>query len=213
MQKSYDNENGRSMIEMLGVLAIIGVLSVGGIAGYSKAMMRYRVNKTIDQITYMAGNIHTFFAPQKNYRGLNEIEWVGCSNFTVMKKAKLVPDEMWEEDKDYPQSIFGSNVGIDEYCSDDVCYGFTIILNNIPEEACIEIVTHDWQPLNLFALEVGDGDAALGRDCYYDKEGWEDDDAIYSCIYDHTYPISLERAILGCSENAAIPGFMYFFFR
>ena len=29
---------GRSMIEMLGVLAIVGVLSVGGIAGYSKAM-------------------------------------------------------------------------------------------------------------------------------------------------------------------------------
>ncbi|MBS6473139.1 MAG: hypothetical protein KH347_02690 [Acetobacter sp.] len=32
------NESGRSMIEMLGVLAIIGVLSVGGIAGYSQAM-------------------------------------------------------------------------------------------------------------------------------------------------------------------------------
>ncbi|MBR2136742.1 MAG: prepilin-type N-terminal cleavage/methylation domain-containing protein [Alphaproteobacteria bacterium] len=31
------NQSGRSMIEMLGVLAIIGVLSVGGIAGYSKA--------------------------------------------------------------------------------------------------------------------------------------------------------------------------------
>ena len=30
------NSFGRSMIEMLGVLAIIGVLSVGGIAGYSK---------------------------------------------------------------------------------------------------------------------------------------------------------------------------------
>ena len=29
------NESGRCMIEMLGVLAIIGVLSVGGIAGYS----------------------------------------------------------------------------------------------------------------------------------------------------------------------------------
>ena len=29
---------GRSMIEMLGVLSIVGVLSVGGIAGYSKAM-------------------------------------------------------------------------------------------------------------------------------------------------------------------------------
>ena len=36
---------GRSMVEMLGVLAIIGVLSVGAIAGYSKAMMKYKLNK------------------------------------------------------------------------------------------------------------------------------------------------------------------------
>ena len=36
---------GRSMIEMLGVLAIIGVLSVGGIAGYSKAMEKFKINK------------------------------------------------------------------------------------------------------------------------------------------------------------------------
>ena len=39
-------QNGRSMIEMLGVLAIIGVLSVGGIAGYSKAMLKIKINKT-----------------------------------------------------------------------------------------------------------------------------------------------------------------------
>ena len=37
-------EQGRSMLEMLGVLAIVGVLSVGGIAGYSKAMEQF--NKT-----------------------------------------------------------------------------------------------------------------------------------------------------------------------
>ena len=36
---------GRSMIEMLGVLAIIGVLSVGGIAGYSKAMEKWKIDK------------------------------------------------------------------------------------------------------------------------------------------------------------------------
>ena len=42
------NSFGRSMIEMLGVLAIIGVLSVGGIAGYSKAMMKYKINKTVE---------------------------------------------------------------------------------------------------------------------------------------------------------------------
>lgn len=40
----YDMQCGRSMIEMLGVLAIIAVLSVGGIAGYSKAMLMWRSN-------------------------------------------------------------------------------------------------------------------------------------------------------------------------
>ena len=41
-------ESGRSMVEMLGVLAIIGVLSVGGIAGYSLSMRRHRANAIVD---------------------------------------------------------------------------------------------------------------------------------------------------------------------
>ena len=42
------NESGRSMVEMLGVLAIIGVLSIGGIAGYTLAMNRYRANEILN---------------------------------------------------------------------------------------------------------------------------------------------------------------------
>ena len=45
------NESGRSMVEMLGVLAIIGVLSIGGIAGYTLAMNRYRANTLLDYVT------------------------------------------------------------------------------------------------------------------------------------------------------------------
>lgn len=41
-------ESGRSMVEMLGVLAIIGVLSIGGIAGYTLAMKRHRANQIVD---------------------------------------------------------------------------------------------------------------------------------------------------------------------
>ena len=36
------------MIEMLGVLAIIGVLSIGGLAGYTMAMNRHRANTILD---------------------------------------------------------------------------------------------------------------------------------------------------------------------
>ena len=54
-------QHGRSMIEMLGVLAIVGVLSVGGIAGYSKAMEKFKINKTVDQMSQIITNIRTSF--------------------------------------------------------------------------------------------------------------------------------------------------------
>ena len=45
------SEHGRSMVEMLGVLAIIGVLSVGGIAGYSKAMFKHKISQMLDMVS------------------------------------------------------------------------------------------------------------------------------------------------------------------
>ena len=44
-------ESGRSMIEMLGVLAIIGVLSIGGLAGYTMAMNRWRAANLSDYVS------------------------------------------------------------------------------------------------------------------------------------------------------------------
>ena len=50
---AYGAQYGRSMIEMLGVLAIVGVLSVGGIAGYSKAMQKWKINKAVSEHSNM----------------------------------------------------------------------------------------------------------------------------------------------------------------
>ena len=44
------NESGRSMVEMLGVLAIMGVLSVGGVAMYSSAMNKHRANEILNEL-------------------------------------------------------------------------------------------------------------------------------------------------------------------
>ena len=52
--KKLKSQSGRSMVEMLGVLAIIGVLSVGGIAGYSLAMRRHRANQVADIVSKYA---------------------------------------------------------------------------------------------------------------------------------------------------------------
>ena len=54
VQHDKVEETGRSMVEMLGVLAIIGVLSAGAIGGYSYAMNKHRTNELIYEATKQA---------------------------------------------------------------------------------------------------------------------------------------------------------------
>jgi len=158
-----DTQNGRSMIEMLGVLAIIGVLSVGGIAGYSKAITKYRINKTIEQITLIAGNVRAFFAPQRNYDGLgwcrndNDATRAYCK---LIKKAKLMPDEMWDDTDKRFNNVFGYDVQLytaNKSTSDDK-QAFRIYCG-LPgeEEICIELVSQDWSNSNVSFIQVGGG--------------------------------------------------------
>ena len=70
--KFKKTESGRSMVEMLGVLAIIGVLSVGGIAGYSLGMRRHRANGVADVASKYALVAYNH-CQQKNISG----EWNG----------------------------------------------------------------------------------------------------------------------------------------
>jgi type II secretory pathway pseudopilin PulG len=129
------NENGRSMIEMLGVLAIIGVLSVGGIAGYSKAMMKFKTNKTIDQIAMTVTNIRTLYAQQPKY----DIS-------TEDAQAMGVVDDAMANGSNALKSAFGGSVEIGvgglKAAGDEGA--FIITVNGLPKEACVAIATNDW---------------------------------------------------------------------
>ena len=52
-------ESGRSMVEMLGVLALIGVLSITGIYGYTIAMRKYRANEIVQTASILAIVAHS----------------------------------------------------------------------------------------------------------------------------------------------------------
>ena len=140
-------EDGRSMIEMLGVLAIISVLSVGGIAGYSKAMEKFKINKTIEQVAQIATNIRILYAQQKSFSGLN--------NTTAIQMG-VVPDDMsTSEGRTYYgqgiATVFGGNVYI---MSGWEGYGetFAIELRNITKNACVSLATADWGATDLSGI-------------------------------------------------------------
>lgn len=178
------NENGRSMIEMLGVLAIIGVLSVGGIAGYSKAMSKYRTNKMIDQATMLITNIRTMFAQQQSYAQLNNARAVNLA---------LVPEEMivnpGQEIADNLntrklRNVFSGDVVVANSAIDDVdaavqdnaetnTFGsqgaFKVSFFGISRDACIQVATSDWgagSSSGLIGLHIWDAGKATNEGGY-----------------------------------------------
>jgi type II secretory pathway pseudopilin PulG len=50
-------DSGRSMIEMLGVLAIVGILTVGGINGFHKAMRKYKYTEATSELSLFINNL------------------------------------------------------------------------------------------------------------------------------------------------------------
>lgn len=151
------NQQGRSMIEMLGVLAIIGVLSVGGIAGYSKAMQSYRTNKTIDQVTQIANGIRTLFIGQKTYTSLGED---GSTAAKILKKAKILPESSFEgSDASLKvRNVFGGEIQVIKSTkttfpgADDGA--FILAFTNIPDDACVELASQDWGRKDLIGVSV-----------------------------------------------------------
>ncbi|MCM1324436.1 MAG: hypothetical protein NC218_09935 [Acetobacter sp.] len=90
MRLKQTNELGRSMIEMLGVLAIVGMLSVGGIAGYSKAMMKYKLNKLTEEYIQFFNDILIY---QKDFRQEQIRQGTRFFFASYLVNAKLVPDK------------------------------------------------------------------------------------------------------------------------
>ena len=82
---------GRSMIEMLGVLAIIAVLSVGGIAGYSKAMEKWKINKAISEYNLIIFSLLEHLESFKNMS--SDQNWQVTSLLSYMQQSGLVTSE------------------------------------------------------------------------------------------------------------------------
>lgn len=129
-------QSGRSMVEMLGVLAIIGVLSVGGIAGYSKAMTKFKITKTFDQVSMTVANIRTLYSGQRNYSGL-------ATNLAL--KMGVVPAEMEGAASGTLVNAFQGSVTLGTVnFNSQTASAFYISYGNMGSEACVQIITSDW---------------------------------------------------------------------
>ena len=92
------NQAGRSMIEMLGVLAIVGVLSVGAIAEFGKAMYKWKAIKCTEEYNLFIsemlvyekdwikmkrkqGSGHLYIGPYMEQWGMVPSSWTVSGNY------------------------------------------------------------------------------------------------------------------------------------
>ncbi len=179
MKTLYKNEqSGRSMVEMLGVLAIIGVLSVGGIAGYSKAMAKFKLTKAMDQVSTTVTNIRTLYSGQPNYDGLNT---------TVAIQMGAIGAEMLNGVAPASATVaYNAFNGAVTIANADSGRTFTVKFDGLGKEACVALATADWgsgSGSGLVSVTTGPTK----------KEG---------TTAGATLPLKLADAAAGCSDNA-----------
>ena len=127
MIKSFKiNELGRSMVEMLGILAVIGVLSIGAIQGYKYAFNKYNVNETINELNLRANDI------SQRMERLIELHHAGEINMEMgptMRTGYPIRARMSPQYTDY----------------------FEIFVSEVPSDVCKLLLQSQWQaPYSIF---------------------------------------------------------------
>ena len=159
------SQNGRSMVEMLGVLAIIGVLSVGSISGYASAMRKHRVNKHAEMFNMLLSNALQISGSIK----------ASTSGFiyynSLLDKAKLLPDgivyknERWSggnkngtnvyNSVDKLQDKFGGNITFFSRYGYNYNFAISYELTNTADSAdmCQNIINITKETNNAFPID------------------------------------------------------------
>ena len=165
MQNKF-NQNGRSMIEMLGVLAIIGVLSVGGFSLVSKVQENQRINETTDNLTSLARKARPV---ARDYRAGDLCGAAACTSFTeYLHYGMAYPEGMdyevvdrtaqFRDRNDVVYSAFHNGVGNSVL--------FVVSAKNLSEKMCIQLATSNYgSPASsgYMGINIGaaSGDVAL----------------------------------------------------
>lgn len=123
--KLKKNQFGRTMTEMLGVLAVIGVLSIGAISGYRLSMNKLRANELINEMNTRRVALYQQF----------------------LKDPENVDMEMGEQTKQ------GYKISAETDKSEENV--FYMKVETIPLGVCKELLSRNWKaPLSIYVDDV-----------------------------------------------------------
>ena len=132
------NESGRTMLEMLGVLAIMGIIVYGAIAGINYGMSSYRVNQTYSDIQDIVQGIEDLYSWSKGYPAGDSIMKAACDN-DVFPRACV---------GNTAPSQFG-NIQVKGDCASGLCSNFEITIKVPKADDRTRLEQMDWAAIHV----------------------------------------------------------------
>lgn len=184
---------GRSMIEMMGVLAIIGVLSVGGLDMISKARRNNQIAGLLSGVSNLAGTI------LQNRKYAEEVKSSYGKNYILFlnKIGKLPEGFKYEATSKALTSDLGNKIEakIDEN------HVVTITVSGLDKEACMKIATNNWgdRVNNRFAGVIIGNNADFS--CLNNAENPCNAGTNSAFSGQDGYPMKIAKATAACSSS------------
>ena len=206
------SEHGRSMVEMLGVLAVIGVLTIGGVQGYHYAMEKYHANEVVNELNILNAQLAVFMS------GIHE-------NDAVMSLGE--PYDNAEKIKTGGYA-FTYGCGLDPTttapCDLDET-GYYMVISDVPEDVCKATSQMTANMMNLVEQRINDIADKTTASCHEgnnqltflfdtdngewidDEEGEEDNDEELTQTYepDETFPSDEESTQTVLTTTSVLP--------
>lgn len=125
----FINEKGRSMIEMLGVLAIIGVLTVGGLNIIGRSKQMHEIGQLISEVSKVAMTAKKLACEYDTEYG----------SYTLY----LYKSEAYSDELEYEDGKFIGPMEAEISITGDMST-FVVSVSGLSEDACIQLAASDW---------------------------------------------------------------------
>lgn len=181
------SQSGRTIVEMMMVLFVLGTFTASTMALVSKGMDKYRASLILSQVREVRKAVSSRYAALGVYTGLTS---------EVMIKERLLSANMVTENKLY--HAFKSEIGLSVADSGGTGRSFKITFPGIPLPNCLDLALIDW---------ATDSTAALVSIKINDKEyKWEVNkvgaDGKLVAPSDTALPVTLPKAASVCREGS-----------
>ena len=147
-QKSIQSESGRTMLEMLGVLGIMGIIMYGAVAGINYGMNTYKVNQVYTEVQEAIQGIEDLYSWSSKYtEDINKYA-TDPANEIFVRGCQSGADAQCK-------NAFDGSITVAQRCSGR---SFKIIYVGVPQSECERLQEMEWGTVVMQATCAANSD-------------------------------------------------------